>query len=305
MFSNQTPNYGLPQWLNDDRPTWLEDMNGAFANIDENLKRVEEMAEEGGVPQEIIDRIVALETSVTNILAQIGNVTITWAESITDAIYKLGQWVDDAVNRITTLETSVTNILTQIGNDSISSIGTSITNAIVNLKSAIDERYTKSETENLLNELINKIYPTGSLKITYTKINPATYIGGQWELIDEGNYLVATTQDIIDEETERYLNAELPNIKGHWEGAAARLMSKITGAFKGTTSISSAASWGGSGGSDHITNTYFDASNGQVNEDGTTYVAQEDSVYKNGGKVQPKSIAIYVWRRIDDTNLNR
>jgi len=133
MFSNQTPNYGLPQWENDDKPTWLADMNGAFANIDENLKRVEEMAEEGGVPQEIIDRIVALETSVTNILTQIGNDVITGiGTSITNALVNLKNRID--------------NIMTLIGNSDISSIGTSITNAIVNLKNLIDTKLNKNWT---------------------------------------------------------------------------------------------------------------------------------------------------------------
>ena len=167
MFSKSTKYYHLPQWQDNDKPTWLTDVNTAFENIDLNLKRIEEMAEEGKVPQSIINRIVALETSVTNILTkigtdvidtigtsitnaivnlntaitnittQIGNITISWADSITDAINKLGLKTDELSDRISPLETSLTNILAQIGNDSISLIGTSITNAIVNLNNAI------------------------------------------------------------------------------------------------------------------------------------------------------------------------
>lgn len=36
--TNRTKNYGLPQWLPDDHPTWQEDVNGAFAKIDETMK---------------------------------------------------------------------------------------------------------------------------------------------------------------------------------------------------------------------------------------------------------------------------
>lgn len=36
-FSNQTPNYGLPQWVGTDRPTFTTDFNNAFAKIDEIL----------------------------------------------------------------------------------------------------------------------------------------------------------------------------------------------------------------------------------------------------------------------------
>lgn len=36
--TNRTKNYGLPQWLPDDHPTWQEDVNGAFSKIDETMK---------------------------------------------------------------------------------------------------------------------------------------------------------------------------------------------------------------------------------------------------------------------------
>lgn len=157
-----------------------------------------------------------------------------------------------------------------------------------------NDEYVKKST------FLNTIFPTGTILFTYNKVSPATYIGGEWELIEEGYYPVSTAQDTIE---VRLLNAELPNIKGSWGGAAARTMRDIKGAFTGTTAIQHGASWGGSGNDDHITITPFDASNGQVNEDGTTYVPQEESVYKNGGKVQPKSILLYMWRRVDNGTL--
>ena len=39
--TNRTINYGLPQWLPDDHPTWQEDVNGAFSKIDETMKNNE------------------------------------------------------------------------------------------------------------------------------------------------------------------------------------------------------------------------------------------------------------------------
>lgn len=36
-FSNQTEHYGLPQYAPDDKPTYLGDMNGAYATIDTKL----------------------------------------------------------------------------------------------------------------------------------------------------------------------------------------------------------------------------------------------------------------------------
>lgn len=37
-FTNKTPNYDLPQWIGSDHPTFLTDMNGAFLDIDTNMK---------------------------------------------------------------------------------------------------------------------------------------------------------------------------------------------------------------------------------------------------------------------------
>lgn len=36
-FTNQTTNYGLPQWIGTDKPTYLVDQNGAYATIDTEL----------------------------------------------------------------------------------------------------------------------------------------------------------------------------------------------------------------------------------------------------------------------------
>lgn len=36
-FTNQTTNYGLPQWIGTDKPTYLVDQNGAYAIIDTEL----------------------------------------------------------------------------------------------------------------------------------------------------------------------------------------------------------------------------------------------------------------------------
>ena len=146
---------------------------------------------------------------------------------------------------------------------------------------------------------LNTIYPKGTVKWMFEKKNPSTFLGGVWELIDEGYYPISQVQEILDEESERYLNAELPNIKGSWGGAAARSMRNIDGAFKETYAVQHGATWGGSGNDDHVTMTEFDASNGQVDGDGN-YISQEESVYKDGGKVQPKSVKMYIYRRTDD-----
>lgn len=43
-YTNSTPNYGLPQYTADDKPTYLGDFNEAMSKIDTNLKNVDNKA---------------------------------------------------------------------------------------------------------------------------------------------------------------------------------------------------------------------------------------------------------------------
>lgn len=43
-FTNETKNYGLPDWIGPDKPTWLVDMNNAFETIDNQMKSNETAA---------------------------------------------------------------------------------------------------------------------------------------------------------------------------------------------------------------------------------------------------------------------
>lgn len=43
-YTNQTPNYGLPQWLAADKPKFLTDINNAFSTIDTQLKNANDTA---------------------------------------------------------------------------------------------------------------------------------------------------------------------------------------------------------------------------------------------------------------------
>lgn len=62
--TNRTKNYGLPQWLPDDHPTWQEDVNGAFSKIDETMKTNE-------------NQISAVETKKVSLSQNDGEVTIS------------------------------------------------------------------------------------------------------------------------------------------------------------------------------------------------------------------------------------
>lgn len=139
MYSQTTQNYNLPQWQNNDKPTWLGDMNDAFDKIDRQMKQNHDDAIAGGVPQEVLDRITALETGETSINEKIGtDVISSIGSSITNAIVNIKSNIDTLTQNLANATTNIATITTQIGTDVITGIGTSITNAIVNLKSSID-----------------------------------------------------------------------------------------------------------------------------------------------------------------------
>lgn len=143
---------------------------------------------------------------------------------------------------------------------------------------------------------LNKLYPTGTILFTYTKVSPATYIGGQWELIEEGYYPVATEKATIDEETERLVEPILPKFTGSmsitgngsskaWLGASGIVKVTSTGSYYGFDPTSGKSSGLASG-------FTVDSSN------------EENSIYKGEkNEVKPKSILLYMWRRIDSGQL--
>lgn len=132
MFTNGTTNYNLPQWLPQDKPTWLGDMNGAFLTIDTNLKSVSDTA-------------TTASNAAANALTQIGTDDISSIGSnIKNAIINLnnliGAWTSqlgaDIATAIATIQQNITTINSTIGTWT-SQIGTNIASAITTLKSKV------------------------------------------------------------------------------------------------------------------------------------------------------------------------
>ena len=74
-FTNQTAHYSLPQWVGDDKPTFLVDLNGAYADIDtgiyeakqEGLQGQADAATVDGRVTGVVNRVETLETdNLTN-----------------------------------------------------------------------------------------------------------------------------------------------------------------------------------------------------------------------------------------------
>ena len=65
--TNSTPNYGLPQYVADDKPTYLGDFNKAMLDIDTNMKSIDNKAQsaESGVETANSNATQALNTANT------------------------------------------------------------------------------------------------------------------------------------------------------------------------------------------------------------------------------------------------
>lgn len=66
-YTNQTPNYSLPQYIATDKPTYLGDMNGAYLKIDTQMKANADAAEANQSSISLLSaRVLANETSIAD-----------------------------------------------------------------------------------------------------------------------------------------------------------------------------------------------------------------------------------------------
>ena len=176
-----------------------------------------------------------------------------------------------------------------------SAISSSSTNVVENkvIKEELDKKLDKIN-------FLNQIYPKGSIYITETNTNPSTFIGGTWELIGgedaDKNYYPAFA--ISTDTAGTTIDESLPNIKADADASYWYIGStSAKGAF--STYATGTAHWGDSSGN-YPYGLKFDASKGQTNADGTTYVPQTASTYQNGAQVNVNAIKLFFWRRTDD-----
>lgn len=161
-------------------------------------------------------------------------------------------------------------------------------------------RYMKTTNTILtLNEIktamVDMLYPVNSRYVQLDGMPEPTTFGGTWEVDTTYNgkaLWVDSTQALGTS-----ISAELPNIKGWISSCAGYGANAHLGAIQEGWIGSHRYSEVGSGTNIGNTTYTFSADLGQVNADGSTYVAQADSVYKNGGKVQPPAITCKVWKR--------
>lgn len=133
-------------------------------------------------------------------------------------------------------------------------------------------------------ELLNKIYPIGSIYISVNQTSPASFIGGTWQALDEGRTLWTTTTAY---QGGTMLSAGLPNIEGSLESV---VMAKTydnqpysTGALSFGNNIAD-ISGAGDGWWTYLKPLYFNAND-------------SNDIYGSSSTVQPPAHRVYMWKR--------
>lgn len=122
--TNSTPNYGLPQWIGTDKPTFLGDFNTAFSDIDTQMKANADAA--------------ASATSTANTAASAASTASTNA---TTALNTANSAASEAASA-TSAAASATATANSAATDAATALRASAANSIANLAPAYDPTLT-------------------------------------------------------------------------------------------------------------------------------------------------------------------
>lgn len=129
--------------------------------------------------------------------------------------------------------------------------------------------------------LVDMIYPVGSIYISVNNTDPSVLFGGTWSAVPDGFYLRASSSD-----GGTLLNEKLPNVKSTTAISSYSYGTKTNGQY-GIVEIrnanNSAGSMAGGSGANHA-DYHIDLSKG-------------NSIYEDDAHVQPKSIKVFMWQR--------
>lgn len=138
---------------------------------------------------------------------------------------------------------------------------------------------------NLQNEnLLEKLYPVGTLYFSLNPISPSSFLGMDWVLLDEGKTIWTTKS-----EGGGTIEAGLPNIIGSMKNGRSIMGeqgdTQTSGAFSHVLTTGGDLinlSWSGAKRKSELS---FDAS-------------KSNSIYGKSNTVQPPAIRVFVWKRI-------
>lgn len=141
-FTNQTTNYGLPQWIGTDKPTYLVDQNGAYATIDAELYNANSNA--ATALSSAASAVEVAGTASTNAQTAIDSAA-TANTNANSALVNSNTAITDAANalsRVQTVESTVNNLNVLIDTHTYTtatSYGTILDTVGTAIASAIDD----------------------------------------------------------------------------------------------------------------------------------------------------------------------
>ena len=145
------------------------------------------------------------------------------------------------------------------------------TSEISGLQTALDGKVTVSD-------LLSKVYPVGSVYLSINNTSPASFLGGNWEML-AANYALWTATS----NAGTTIAAGLPNITGYLQSCTHDSNPDDGKLF--TNSNYETANIAGSKGYYKLSRHNFNAS-------------KSNSIYGNSSIVQPPAYKIYAWKRI-------
>ena len=166
----------------------------------------------------------------------------------------------------------------------------SLDNFNVYTKTESDASYVKLPTVDAT-QLIDLIYPIGSIYMSVTQTSPASFLGGTWTALEEGKALWTTTTASTGGAT---IAAGLPNITGFFKVGA------VYKSYWEVMTVSGAFYADEYGNNQNLDNNGYEYRNCYnlfcFNAQNTNAITK--TIYKDDcTTVQPPAIRVYAWQR--------
>ncbi len=129
-------------------------------------------------------------------------------------------------------------------------------------------------------ELLDLIYPIGSIYISVSDVSPGSFLGGSWTALSDG-YTFWTASSSLG----TAISAGLPNITGTIQRVMFGYTNSATGAFKSTSLSKIGEAWKTGSGADCIVITFKASDSNSIYSDSVT-------------TVQPPAIRVKAWKRV-------
>ena len=166
----------------------------------------------------------------------------------------------------------------------IDSLTSNITDKVL---SANQGKVLNESINSLTNNLINLIYPVGSIYMSVNNVSPASFLGGTWEAISTGRTLFGVSGS---QKGGDLIEAGLPNITGSFKINSDANNAGVDAHFSGSGAIET---YNASGSGSNVAASTWNVGGGFNFDASKSY-----SIYGASTTVQPPAVAVYIWKRI-------